>query len=157
MIYNKPQPNLVKIKKHSFKFDLTFGFLFLIAVVVIIMYTRNNKPITDATVEVADTAAAVKIDIENDQFNNSYHEFWQRFNTFAALSADYDGDNIVSSNEVEIFKTELLDKFELIKSPENNLFLLNKFNQIVSPEKMFCYLKHFDKKAKTQEKALSEC
>ena len=92
-----------------------------------------------------------------NQYELLYNVFWHKFNTYAALTADYDNNMSVSSTEVAQFKNELLTRLGLRISPDNDLLIIDKFNRIVPPEQMFCYLNNYDSKTPDQKIALDAC
>ncbi len=142
-----------KLKKNNYKIDLLILFLIILGIVVTVIYTRNASNLPNAYNKQNITESIV----DSNEYYNLYHVFWQRFNTYAALSADYNEDSAVSSTEVMMFKDDLLKKYEFKISKDNDLFILNKFGQIIPPEQMMCYLKKFDIKSEDQSVAIKEC
>lgn len=163
-----------KVNSHNYKIDLVIVILLLSMGIGAYMLARQNDSYTESpsdannttvaavnsTAEVTATipqAKSARIDESSSQYTELYHVFWQRFNTFAALSADYNADSVVSSTEVDLFKTELLKRYELHLSGDNDLFVVNKFGQIIPPGQMLCYLNNFKINEETQNDAFKAC
>lgn len=128
-------------------FEIIFWAMIVIAIMTTVAYAQFKKiPQNDN----------ISQSINDSQYLILYNEFWQKFNTHAALTADYNNDSIVSQTEVDLFKADFLTRYGFILQ-ENGIYVNDEYGDIISPDRMMCYLKNFKPKLDSQEYALNKC
>lgn len=141
---------VVQVKKPPKRIETIFLLGLFVGLVSVGVYGYNaNKPNTQATTRIQTTTMA----IDSPEFLLYYNQFWQKFNSTAAVSADFNHDSIVSQTEIDLFKNKFLSDMNLKIDPTNNIFVINEFNTVVSPDRLTCYSKHYHIKSGAEQKA----
>lgn len=134
-----------------FNIELIFWTIIIISVMSTVAFAQFKKQLPHVNIEESSNQ-----NINDSQYVVLYNEFWQKFNTYAALTADYNNDSIVSQTEVDLFKADLLTRYGFIMH-ENGIFILDQYGNLINPDKMMCYLKNFKPKLDNQEYAFNKC
>lgn len=140
------------LTKYRYRVEGAFLFILFLVAISTFVYGQTKKQVEHLNIN-----QPTVVSTESDQYISLYNEFWQRFNTTAALSADYNDDSIVSQSEVDMFKTDLLNRYGFVLSPENDLYILDQDGNIIAPDRMACYLKNFKPKRDSQQFGIDKC
>lgn len=90
--------------------------------------------------KLASTESLVEVNV------STYSEFWQKFNTQAALMKD-ETSPMVSSNTIEAIKVNFLDTFGLVLDEKTQALVYYKsdLTRLVTPVQLYCLTKFYGK------------